>query len=97
MTKRKGRWVRGERLLNRDIFILIGRPQVHPTTRDDKKERVVGTRREVTEPKHFHLDRWAAGPSHIGMTMERAVGPGNRTEMFAFVLTTYNQMAMVLV
>jgi hypothetical protein len=36
MTKRKEWWVRGERLLNRDIFILSGGPQAHPTTRDDK-------------------------------------------------------------
>jgi hypothetical protein len=40
MTKRKGRWVRGERLLNRNIFILIGGPQVHPTARGE--DRVKG-------------------------------------------------------
>ena len=41
MTERGGWWVRGERLPNRNIFILIGGPQAHSTTRDDKG-RVVG-------------------------------------------------------
>jgi hypothetical protein len=38
MTNRKGWRVRGERLRNRNIFITIGGPQAHPTTRDDKGE-----------------------------------------------------------
>jgi hypothetical protein len=41
MTDRRGWWVRGERLMNRNIFILIGGPQAHPAARDDKERATV--------------------------------------------------------
>jgi hypothetical protein len=37
MTNRKWWWVRGERLPNRNIFMLMCGPQAHPTTWDDKR------------------------------------------------------------
>jgi hypothetical protein len=39
---RRGRRVGGERLLNRNIFIIIGGPKAHPATRDDKKGGALG-------------------------------------------------------